>query len=190
MFHSTFVRFFLVTFVLNVFFGASSSSAWEFSMEGEVLWKNRFVGQLGSRGFFGKYDLDNSSTPGNYASVNGWASGKLNDLSSSSGAADQVMETNVLTDLRLNPAMMLRGEYRIGAFGDPVASSYTNSTSPGVQVAISEGQWTMWWFLSPNALGHRGLRKETFQIRMRTPVQRRRGSDFRIIATGCTDRSI
>ena len=91
------VRLLMVTFVLSVFFGASSSPAWEFSMEGEVLWKNRFVGQLGSRGFFGKYDLDNSSTPGNFASVNGWASGKLNDLSSSSGAADQVMETNVLT---------------------------------------------------------------------------------------------
>ena len=114
-------------------------------MEGEVVWKNRFVGQLGSNGFFGKYDLDNSSTGGNFASVNGWVSGKLNDLSSSSSAADQVMETNILTELRINPALRVRGEYRIGAFGDPIASSYTNSTSPGVQVAISEGQWTMWW---------------------------------------------
>lgn len=122
-------------------------------MEGEVVWKNRFVGQLGSRGFFGKYDLDNSSTPGNFASVNGWASGKLNDLSSSSGAVDQVMETNVLTDLRINPAMRLRGEYRIGAFGDPIGSAYTNSASPGVQVAISEGQWTMWWFSAQTPWG-------------------------------------
>lgn len=148
-----FIRCFLVTFVLGGVFWASSSLAWEFSMEGEVLWKNRFVGQLGSRGFFGKYDQDNSSTPGNYASVNGWVSGKLNDLSSSSSAADQVMETNVLPDLRLNPAIRLRGEYRIGGFGDPIASSYTNSASPGVQVAISEGQWTMWWFTAQTPWG-------------------------------------
>ncbi|MBI4964478.1 MAG: hypothetical protein HY913_14465 [Desulfomonile tiedjei] len=153
MFHSRFVRLLIGMFLVNLFFGASSSSAWEFSMEGELVWKNRFVGQLGSRGFFGKYDLDNSSTPGNFASVNGWVSGKLNDLSSSSSAADQVMETNVLPELRINSAMRLRGEYRIGAFGDPIASSYTNSTSPGVQVAISEGQWTMWWFSAQTPWG-------------------------------------
>lgn len=83
---------------------SSPGLAWEFSMEGELVWKNRFVSQLGSRGFFGKYDLDNSSLPGNYASVNGWAGAKMNDLSSSSGAVDQVMETNVLTQLKLNEA--------------------------------------------------------------------------------------
>ena len=143
--HMRFARLALVAILLSLSLMLGSSSAWEFSMEGEVVWKNRFVGQLGSNGFFGKYDLDNSSTGGNFASVNGWVSGKLNDLSSSSGAADQVMETNILTELRINPALRVRGEYRIGAFGDPIASSYTNSTSPGVQVAISEGQWTMWW---------------------------------------------
>ncbi len=82
--------------ILSLHLGASSAFVWEFSMEGEVFWKNRSVGQLGSSGFFGQYDLDNSSTPGNFASVNGWVSGKLNDLSSSSGAADQVMEANAL----------------------------------------------------------------------------------------------
>ena len=78
---------------------SGTALAWEFSMEGELVWKNRFVEQLGSRGFFGRYDLDNSSTPGNFASVNGWASGKLEDLSSSSGAADQRMEMNVLPEI-------------------------------------------------------------------------------------------
>lgn len=52
---------------------AGSAFAWEFSLEGEFNWKNRFVQQLGSRGFFGRYDQDNSSTTGNFASVNGWA---------------------------------------------------------------------------------------------------------------------
>lgn len=130
-----------------------SAFAWEFSLEGEFNWKNRFVQQMGSRGFFGKYDLDNSSTPGNFASVNGWVGGKLEDLVSSSGAAEQRMEVNALPELRINPAMRLRGEYRIGSYGDPVASAYVNSTSPGVQVAISEGQWTMWWFSAQTPWG-------------------------------------
>jgi hypothetical protein len=148
-----FVRVLVSTVLLCLSFMAGSSSAWEFAMEGELLWKLRSVGQLGSRGFFGRYDLNNSSIPGTYASVNGWVSGKLNDLSSSSGGADQVMEANILPELRLNEAMRLRGEYRIGAFGDPIASSYRNSTSPGVQVAISEGQWSMWWFSAQTPWG-------------------------------------
>ena len=140
------VRLLVAASALCLSFAAGSVFAWEFSLEGEFNWKNRFVQQLGSRGFFGKFDLDNSSTPGNFASVNGWAGGKLEDLSSSSGAAEQRMEVNALPELRINPAMRLRGEYRIGSYGDPIASAYVNSTSPGVQVAISEGQWTMWWF--------------------------------------------
>lgn len=79
---------------LGICLVATPSFAWEFSMEGEFIWKNRFVQQLGSRGFFGKYDLDNSSTPGNFASINGWASGKLEGLSSSSGAADTISQFN------------------------------------------------------------------------------------------------
>ena len=159
-----FHRFLVVAILLSVFFGEGSSSAWEFSMEGEVLWKNRFVGQLGSRGFFGRYDVDNSAVPGNYASVNGWVSGKLNDLSSSSSGAEQLMETNVLPEFKINRAIRLRGEYRIAGYGDPIASSYTNSTSPGVQVAISEGQWTMWWFSAQTPWGLVVFGKRPFEF--------------------------
>jgi hypothetical protein len=141
---------------------ATPSFAWEFSLEGEYVWKSRFVQQLGSRGFFGRYDLDNSSTPGDFASANGWVGGKLEDLSSSSGAAEQRMEVNALPQVRINPAMRFRGEYRIGQFGDPVASAYVNSTSPGVQVAISEGQWTMWWFSAQTPWGIVAVGKRPF----------------------------
>jgi hypothetical protein len=150
--------------MLSLSFMVGLSSAWEFSMEGEFIWKNRFVSQLGSRGFFGKYDLDNSSAPGNYASVNGWVGAKMNDLSSSSSAADQVMETNVLPELKINEAMRLRGEYRIGGFGDPIASSYRNSTAPGVQVAISEGQWSIWWFSAQTPWGIVAFGKRPFRF--------------------------
>ena len=43
---------FCLTLALNALGGAAW--AWEFSMAGEFLWKGRFVGQLGSKGFFGR----------------------------------------------------------------------------------------------------------------------------------------
>ncbi len=159
-----FRRFFTAASILCLLFVGGSAFAWEFSLEGEYVWKNRFVQQLGSRGFFGKYDRDNSSTGGDFASANGWAGGKLEDLSSSSGAAEQRMEVNALPELRLNPAMRLRGEYRIGQFLDPIASAYVNSTSPGVQVAISEAQWTMWWFSAQTPLGIVVIGKRPFNF--------------------------
>ncbi len=142
---------FCMTLVFNLV--CDQSWAWEFSMEGEYIWRNRLVQQLGSRGFFGRYDLDNSSTPGDFASMNGWAGGKLEGMSSSGGAGEQRMETNIVTELRLNEAVRLRGEYRIGSWLDPIASAYVNSTGPGVQVAISEGQWTMWWLSAQTPWG-------------------------------------
>jgi len=158
------VRLSTVALALWVSLTGASAFAWEFSLEGEFNWKNRFVQQLGSRGFFGRYDLDNSSTGGNFASVNGWAGGKLDDLVSSSGAAEQRMEVNALPELRINSAMRLKGEYRIGSYGDPVASAYVNSTSPGVQVAISEGQWTMWWFTAQTPWGVMAVGKRPFRF--------------------------
>jgi len=139
--------------LVGLFIVPGPSFGWEFSLEGEFLWKNRYVQQLGPNGFFGKYDSDNSSTGGNFASANGWVGGKLEDLSSSTGAAEQRMETNILPQVKISEAMRFRGEYRIGSFADPIASAYVNSTSPGVQVAISEGQWTMWWFSAQTPWG-------------------------------------
>jgi hypothetical protein len=131
----------------------SSAFAWEFSMEGEYIWRDWQVSQLGPRGFFGRYDRDNSSTGGNFASANGWVGFTLGDLSSSTGATEQNMEVNALPELKINPAMRIRGEYRLGQFGNPIAAAYVNSTSPGTQVAISEGQWTMWWFSAQTPWG-------------------------------------
>jgi hypothetical protein len=47
---------------------AGSVFAWIFSMEGEYILRDWQVSQFGLRGFFGRYDLDNSSTGGNFAS--------------------------------------------------------------------------------------------------------------------------
>jgi len=130
--------------MLTVLFLGERVSAWEFSLEGALTWENLMLSQLGTDGFFGRYNTDNSSTGGNFASANGWLGGKLNDLTSGSNAARQPMATDVIPEIKINPAVTLRGKYRLGQFGNPIASSYLNSTAPGVNVAISEGQWTMW----------------------------------------------
>jgi hypothetical protein len=133
-------------------------------MDGVLIWRIRAVSQLGPRGFFGKYDLDNSSTMGDYASANAWAGAKLNDLSSSSGVSEQNMETKIRPELKINEAMRLRGNYRIAAFGNPLASAYVNSTSPGAQVAFSEGQWTMWWVSAQTPWGIVVVGKRPFEF--------------------------
>ncbi len=141
-----------------------SCCGWEFSVEAEFVWRNWVVSQFGPQGFFGGYDVDNSSAGGNYASCNSWVGSTLHDLSSSSGASEQNMETNIQPELRINQAMRLRGYYRLGAYGDPVGSAYINSMSPGVQVAISEGQWTMWWFSAQTPWGTLLVGKRPFEF--------------------------
>ncbi len=138
------VRLWASMLMLIVLFPGARASAWEFSLEGTLTWENLMLNQLGTNGFFGKCNADSSSTGGNFASANGWLGGKLNNLTSGANAARQPMETNFITEIKINEAVKLRGKYRIGQFGDPVSSSYLNSTAPGVNVAISEGQWTLW----------------------------------------------
>ncbi|MEJ2718559.1 MAG: hypothetical protein P8182_15720, partial [Deltaproteobacteria bacterium] len=101
---------------------------WEFSLQAEFIWRNWVVSQFGPKGFFGRYDIDSSSTGGNFASCNSWVGSTLHDLSSSSGASEQNMETNIQPELKINEAMRLRGYYRIGSYGDPIGSAYVNST--------------------------------------------------------------
>jgi hypothetical protein len=150
--------------VLSSHFLANWSLAWEFTLEGSLTWENLMLNQFGTDGFFGKYNADNSSTGGNFASANGWLGGKLNDLTSSSNAARQPMGTDFIANIKINEAVKLKGKYRIGQFGNPISSSYLNSTAPGVNVAISEGQWTMWAVELRTPLGKVEFGKRRFRF--------------------------
>ena len=46
----------------------------------ENTWFYGYYGQLGSRGFFGDYDVDASSTGGLFASLNGWVGNPLQQV--------------------------------------------------------------------------------------------------------------
>ncbi len=134
----------LAALLMAMFYTSGLVEAWEFSTTASLRWFGQYGNQLGPNGFFGRYGMDNSST-GDYASTNGWLGAKLNDLVSGSAAGRQKMETHFYPEFRINTAARLRGKYRIADYDDPSASSYLNSTRPGVDVAISEGQWTLWW---------------------------------------------
>ncbi|MGC8605368.1 MAG: hypothetical protein ACP5VS_17000, partial [Desulfomonilaceae bacterium] len=119
-------------------------------MEQEYRWHFRMINQLGSRGFFGEYDIDRSSsangtTGGNYASFNGWTGQVISDLVSGSGGAQPTMWMNFTPKFIWNKALTAQGLFRIANYQVPWSGTYSNSKMPGSEVAISEGQWTMWW---------------------------------------------
>ncbi len=65
----------LVGLILVLFFLlVSQAGAWEFSISGDFTWEFYQFSQLGSNGFFGPYNQDNSSVGGTVrlAARNGW----------------------------------------------------------------------------------------------------------------------
>lgn len=171
---------------------AGPAAAWEFTMDGTYTWEYDYRGQFGSAGFFGPYDVDNGAllaggftTPGDppgaasftpaagfYAPVNGWFGNLPGNFVSGSDASWQVMYMNTNMDLRVNPALRIRGTYYIGEWapvtalnpladfsssaplgndnglGNLPASQYLNNRFPGVQRSFSPGYWNTLWLTS------------------------------------------
>jgi hypothetical protein len=141
---------------VSMFMLAPPASAWEFRMDGAYTWELDFRGQMGTNGFFGPYYTDSGTTL-NLHSANAWlGSQTANDqlVSGTNGSAN-VMYMNTNIDLRINPALRIRGTYYIGSWNTPdtnagstgnlVASYYYNYTAPGVQRSFSPGYWNTLW---------------------------------------------
>jgi hypothetical protein len=139
-------------------FGISSSCAWEFSMSGTFNYIYEQYSQTGTRGFFGAYNVDQSTgstliPAGDYKGLNGWFGFQVNDLVSGSNAGRHYQYLELWPEFKLTNAVRFRGKYRLGNYGDPYASDYITNTRPGVDVATSDGQWTMWWVTAQTPLG-------------------------------------
>lgn len=61
--------------------------------------------------------------------------------------------------VKINPAIRLRGEYRIAQFGGPTAHDYHTEVVPGTANALSEGRWTTFWATLQTPWGVFGLGK-------------------------------
>jgi hypothetical protein len=101
-------------------------------------WFYGYYGQLGDRGFFGRFNVDASSTPPAFANVNGWVGNRTPDIGQTvSGSNAAVTSTSV----EINPSLgsdwvTFKGKYTI--------TVYDANTTQGAYVAMSPGQLTAW----------------------------------------------
>jgi hypothetical protein len=158
---------------------APTANAWEFTMDGTFTWSYEVRGQTGSNGFFGSYDVDagaNEGAVGTYAPLNFWTGLRMTDgqirpaanaqdlvSGSDAGVNSMYMSTNM--QIRMNPAVRIRGNYYIGSWdhrnwlsaGDAgvltnqvaaallVSPEYLNMHAHGVQRSFSPGYWRTLW---------------------------------------------
>ena len=143
----------LLAFIVSLSF-SPSALAWEFQMEGQVNWTYQWFSQTGHQGFFGPYNIDNGSGT-TTANLNFW-SGGLMDTDLGAGADQHWINLNVKIQptIKINEAIRIRGQYRIGLLGDPTADNdYHSYFFPGVDNAISEGYWTLFWVTAQTPVG-------------------------------------
>ncbi|MBI5571658.1 MAG: hypothetical protein HY914_17080 [Desulfomonile tiedjei] len=142
----------------------SNALAWEFRMEGTFNYVYEFYGQQGAKGFFGVFDVDRSvgvggvgPLAGDYAALNLWAGRQVgrsaNDFAAGADGVKHYQNLELWPDFQLNRAVRFRAKYRLGQYGDPINSDYLTNTRPGVNVATSDGQWTMWWVTAHTPVG-------------------------------------
>jgi hypothetical protein len=170
---------------------AVPAGAWEFNMDGAYTWEYNYRTQGGNSGFFGPYDQDAGSgitntVPGFYAPLNGWLGSMVNNDGFVSGhdAAWAVMYMSTNMEVRINPAVRVRGNYYIGEWantlapdnafnpdfgeGNLVASQYLTFRSTGIQRSFSPGYWNTLWMTAelPWGIVTFGKRKSTFGLGM------------------------
>jgi len=117
--------------VFCLLFWASTVWAWEMSLKAATYrFSYTFASQSGINGFFGPYNVDNSSSGGNFAPLNGWLGG---NVVSGSDAGRSASYLRAIPQLYLHEAAHIGGTYRIGV--------YPTATAPGANTIMSLGQW-------------------------------------------------
>jgi hypothetical protein len=158
-------------------------------MDGAFTWEWDYRTQGGTSGFFGPYDQDAGSGiggtgPGFFAPVNGWLGEQANNFTSGHDAAWQWIYMSTNMEVRINPAVRIRGSYYIGewqessnansttnidtGFGALPASFHLNSRYPGIQRSFSPGYWNTLWMTAevPWGIVALGKRKSVFGLGM------------------------
>jgi len=116
---------------MSVLLWAGGVFALEISVSPAYSFNYEYYSQRGQNGFFGPYNVDNSSTGGNFAPLNGWLGA---NVVSGSGTGDSYNVITAIPKVKLNEAVEFGGVFRIGP--------YFTATRPGVSTVISSGDWT------------------------------------------------
>jgi hypothetical protein len=96
-------------------------------MTGNYTWEHEYITQMGSQGFFGRFDRD-AANFGAY-SQNAWLGAEAQDIMvSGSDGSWQTMYMQMDMDLRINTAVRIRGRYWIGAWDNYLPP--TNTLEP------------------------------------------------------------
>ena len=163
---------------------APAANAWEFEMDGVYTWLYEYRGQQGTNGFFGLTDFAtadgntafgvggfapyNFYTGGYYTAAQNAGTGAVTKsaaptggrpytgihLTSGSDASWQTMWMSTNMQIRMNPAVRLRGNYYIGSWDAP--NNYTSTgrmphfeylemEAHGAQRSFSPGYWRTLW---------------------------------------------
>ncbi len=133
----------------------SNASAWELQMEGWVNWYSVRFSQLGHQGFFGPYNIDNGLGT-TTANLNFWVGEGIldKDLASSADAGWSALWVKFWPTLKINEAIRVQAQYRIGMYGDPTGDNdYWTQGALGAETVISEGKWTMFWVTAQTPAG-------------------------------------
>jgi len=102
--------------------------AWEFHLTGKMNWEFRGVGQLGNEGFFGPWNVDESSRINGTVTahnLNFWAGylqmdpASYRDIASTHAVLWNSFWMDFEPEIRLNPAIRLRSIMRIGSWRHP-----------------------------------------------------------------------
>jgi hypothetical protein len=148
--------------------------AWEFDLKGSYIWRYEYIAQGGNLGFFGPHDFANAALQplggagANWAAMNAWTgfralqggnNGVQYGLVTGSDASYNYSRMEFFPEIRINPAIRLRGAYQIG--GTTPAnmgflnaaqtmppyqySVYQNSGNYGAWNPIDTGSWTQFW---------------------------------------------
>ncbi|MEW6531986.1 MAG: hypothetical protein AB1473_14205 [Thermodesulfobacteriota bacterium] len=132
-------------FLLCLIVGLSTASAYELTVSGTTVWSYLTYSQMGTNGFFGLYNRDAEHSllvggfgipTGAFASMNGWVGRQVNNLVSGSNASQSSATALFFPFLRVNPAITLNGQYRIG--------SGLTEAAPGISNTYGVGEWTVW----------------------------------------------
>jgi len=141
---------------------------WELTLKGSFNWRYEYYSQMGGKRFFGPHNVDlGTPSAGAAGPVNFWIGDRLafdDDLVSGSDASAQVTYLTVNPQIRMNRAVRIRSQYRVGSWvfdqpaagqglGDLRRSVYLNSEQGGVQRSFSPGYWELMWLSAQSPWG-------------------------------------
>lgn len=138
-------------------FLTTETFAWEFKLRSSSVFEYDYYSHNVTNGFFGPLNVDmGTNTGGDFASVNGWLGLQVNNLTSGSDASRSYFSTYLYPEITLNPAINLRGAYRIG--------SNDTGTFPGMNVAFAYIE-ALWWTIGlETPLGRIDYGKRAFEF--------------------------